>query len=1684
MPIGRRPPDDVDSPTVELSLEDLVVETRAETPAAAAQRRPSVPPPPPVMEGSPVDRLIADLEADLQLATREDAHRASRIAAQIGQLHEEEQRDLVSARRAYTRALGLQPDFAAALAGMRRVSLASGRWAEALELVEKEIAVTPTEDARAALHVLLARYFERRTERPRAVTELERALALAPSSRDALWALAALHERARAHAPLADALVRVAQTVEDPRLGAAVLERAAAIRETKLDDEAGATALYAAALTRDPERPLARAALARSHQRAGRWIDLAALYEGAAREDQAVRAFELGQAARLYHDHGGDPARARACLRGALEAAPADPVLVDLALALGRQGGKPGEIEAALRARLEGTLERDERVLALRELGDLEARTGRADAAAATLRTALALRPTDRPTLAALGRLLQGEGRWAELVEMHLAEVELLSDPERRSLRHLDVAELCESRLDDAGRAVAQYRRVLEIDPSNAQALFALERLLLQHGDHAGLVDLLERGAQVTRDPARRSLRLLSAARLADERLGDPTRALRLLSQEMTAPSLELALCAQRRRLLHATGDWEGLLAALRREAELCTDEAEALALLVESGQICEGPLESPERARAAYVAVLQRAPQHRPARRALGRLCHRLGRWDELVEQLGAELSAAQTPAERAALHLQRGLVLGERAGREAEACVELKRARELDPTLHAATEALARIHERRRGFGELAELYGQTAQSSSGTRRALALLRLAEIRERHLGDELAALSSYQGCLEEPATARWAWRALVRLHLMRGEWRLAVERIERLLKEEAPADAARLRLFLASLREVRLGDLRGALGALEAAIDRLGDDAGARWTKARLERDAGKGAESARTLLDLSESSADALTAAALLRQAAAELDGAGQGAEGLALYRRSRELDRDGREALWALEAAAMAEGDDLRLAEITERLIVVEPAEERRVALLGRLGALRARTSQGEDAEAAWRFAVALDARHLPSLRALATYYTQQARWSDLADVLARECSARLSPDGKAAALLELARVRAERLGALDGARAALEGVLALRADHPEAFERLVAILERAEEWHALAALYERRVAITRSSSARARLRHQLAAVERDRLGDRGRAIQTLRALLADVPTDQAARLDLAELCEAEERWQEAVDAYRAASVTDDSRGRLAALRGLCELLWRRFRDQAAALQVLDKLLEEYGDDPDVLRLARSIHEEMGDPRAVAADLRRLADAAQGDEHLGLLIELADHASSALGDRPRAEAALIDALVQAPDDDRAYQRLEALYIDDPQPEGLARVLEKAARRAADYATTRGGLSGRAAPIRMALAHVLAERLGRPGAALEELRGALEDAPDRAELRTALAGVYLVPPGRFDLAAEHYRQAAKLDPFFLAAYRGLEHALSNGGDAAGAAAAADVLVALGDRAPGPPRRLAAEEGKGLGPIGYQRLVAARALPPAVHELMMLTQDFVAEALPACGGRAPQRGERVAASEPAHAWVREVALRLGVVDLEVQVVPNAAEGVEVQPAEKPRIILRGHFASTPPGTRRFLIGRAVGTYLAGTALFPALGPTRPDTLVTAIIACAVKGFGDDTTDGPIIERLAREIGRALPRKVRKAMIAPAEAAARLLAAERSAWVPLARSTEARLGLLACGDLDSALRVLRAGLPDRARMPYDSAADRRAALTGVEVALDLLRYRISPECIEALAALR
>ena len=1651
----------------------------------------------PMADDSPWQERVAELEARLvdELAQTPEEHNRLRaiLLHELGQLAELIQGDQAVARERYQESMAWDCAFLPAIRSMARHHQEEGNWSELVTLLAAETELCPDGRTRAALMTragsVLAFHL---SDMEGAVERLRGACALDPRAGSAALVLRYLFASQERWEDLLELLRVLAGVASSEAERGWLLQEMAELCEVQLERPEEALELYARAHALNRGSLSATVALLRLRQRSCRWQELADLLEAQAQGpgDAAQRFAMLYRAARLAELYLQDEPHAAQLLERARELRPADPLPLEELAVIYQRLGKPAEQVKVLTRALElARRPQDRAALSHRIGGVLEHELDRPEEAMDAYRQALEAQPGHQATLRVLAALLEGRKQWRPLIELELLRTERQEDAGRKSLGYVRAARLCEERLQDRRQAQDLLERAWRLDATPA-AFLALERLYRLAGRWDALVELHLDQARKTSDQALALNLRRGAALICEEMLEDRGRALELLEEVHTRAGatagegvgrLEQLTLLDLVRLHEEQGQRpERLLELLGMWAEQTPDEGWKVALRRRQAELLEGPLGQPERALVRYTELARQEPGDRHSLERLKAMETRAGRWNALLVLLRQELSQDKEAqaTERAQLLLQVGMLHRHRLGDADQARLAWDEALALDPGCTPARAALEELLREQGRWDRLVDLLQGEVPGSDDDRLAAArLCGAAEICSERFGDPARSRGLYEQALALDPGCMPAVAGLERVLQAEQDLDGLANLYEEGAREyvELP-DRVRASLRLAHLKAGAGVDLEGGVQALEYALELQPDQPDVLMTLCRLHRRAGHPRQLDRVVARIidSEAGADPAVKLAALRERALLLAmGRAPGEEAAEVHRLILLARPHDPLAMAELERISFSRGDQPALIALSRRALEVGGDELWISSICVRGALLLCELGSWEQAAEVLRDGLSTSPGYLPALLLL-RMLAQRLGWvEEEIDLLMREGELANERGQAHRALLRAGDLLVAHFEDLARARGAYEQVFQEDPSSDGAFSRLEAMLRESGEWRPMAALLRRRLLVTEAGE-QAPLLLALCAVQRDHLLDPVAAADSLEQLLEQEPRHREALATAADLARALHRWSDADGylAHLADGCKEEPEVRRQAMLDRARLLDEKLQQVDLALEVLQELLTEGPADREALSICAAIYQRQRQWDRLVEVLEELARTVSGAGRVEHLVTLAEVHAGSREDQEGAAGAMARAAATCLENGEGVQALAAYFARRDDHQGLVSLLD---------ATLGGRAVGESAgsrALRVCLARTLADKLNQADRAEQELARAVQAAPSDLPLRLELAGL-LTRAGKPGDATTHYMTALEQDAFAVEAHRGLAALWTLRGDGVRAAGAAQVVCALtgGEQderraslaaVAELERRLAGTGATPVDPGDLLHLLAHPDEPDLLRELMRVLGDAVPAIYPAQVERAEPGAtqkvpvKRLGRSDPMARQCHAMADLLGVQIKEVLMAPLPGEQLAVALPGAGRLCLDPVRCTDLPGARvRFALGRALTRMYTRSLYLDLLTSQEVDLLLAAVAENFQRGYAGSRPDGPRVVELARAVGRALPRKIRKALEGPAGALAASPPSDAAAWARGARYMADRVGLVLGGDVVEAHATL---------------AEERL---GRETMAHLLRFAVSPHLIEA-----
>ncbi|MDD9967291.1 MAG: tetratricopeptide repeat protein [Myxococcales bacterium] len=1102
------------------------------------------------------------------------------LLLELSRLLDESFQDPSAAERAYERLIELDRDneevVLEACRALERIHIAKGDHVRLAQDLERQLELDPDEANQRALLARLAELYDGPLSQPeQAIAANRRRLELDHQDEDAMARLEDLLARTSQWQELVEALQARAQFVQDEDERRELGVRIGRLFEEQLDDPAKAIEAYTDHLASfGPQRDVLKS-LCALYERTDAFVELlGTLAELEALEEDPLARAELGfKTAEVLRLQAGEPERAIEYYERVLEEFPEhaaslaalDEIIASQDSALRRDAARvvaPRHEAAGRFVKLLAILdvqseveEEEERLLALRRAAEVaDSELGEAGQAFGYLGRAIEAGVSHEDLglmLEDYDRLAGASGRWSDFVGLLRRIAPEVLDPEVLAHVLRRVATVGRDQLADNTLAREYFEKLLAEQPEDGEALDALEALTSEAGDHAAVIEVLRRKAELAFEPNVRH-RLMAQQADIHERIGNGEAAIEVLEElvvEAPAPESFSAL----ERLYTAGARYEDLAACYEQQLGLSTTtKAEAVQLRYQLAKTCHEHLNETHRALDFLRDAVTADANHRGSIELLERLLAEPGEyrpvaaeileagylarmeWPKLTGVLEAQLEEETDESRRKRLLLRLAQIYEDQL-EDYDGTFELyARMFSEDPRDEDNWETLmrlARVNERWERLGEV--LAGPFRDDEVADEQMAKLAKVTgSIFDERVSDMAKAAHFYALSLAFDPTDVSAFRALEAAY-ERGNDREALLSLYARQADVAESDEQRIELMhkRAHLLAEGMGDREGAVTEYRRILDISPTDPEAGDALDNMLQAAGDHAGLAEHLRNRIDYAADVTAATALklrlsdlLRTKLDDLDGS------IDVLDEIVQMDPRQKAALARLEELVQGEHARERLTQILEpiyrqldqwkKLIAVheaqlelgdDPAEG--VRLLSEVASLH--EERGGDASLAMHAfgrALLLEPDNEEVRQQVDRLAGLLNAWDAHVETYEAALKRTEDPGTISTLLLTIARVQDEKRSDAAAAIRAYERMLENDREDPTPLDPLEGLQTMVGDWPGLVRVLERKVELSMDVLERGELLRRIAAIYDDLMSDRQQAVASYKRAIEEDDADQ--------------------------------------------------------------------------------------------------------------------------------------------------------------------------------------------------------------------------------------------------------------------------------------------------------------------------------------------------------------------------------------------------------------------------------------------------------------------------------------------------------------------------------------------------------------------------------------------
>ena len=387
---------------------------------------------------------------------------------------------------------------------------------------------------------------------------------------------------------------------------------------------------------------------------------------------------------------------------------------------------------------------------------------------------------------------LRVTGRWEELIELYLLQLESTEAPNGKAEIFKRIAEVFHDRLSDPEQAIDALVEEVSLDPFDNDIVDALESVVRKHAKWSPLVVAVDDAMKKSQDRERQVklcehlVRWYTHDKHSPELAEQYKERIRKLDPKHPIVQMELA------EEYKAQGSY-----VLARDAlKLALDglrRRDRVSVYVALGDLYEFYLSDVAEAQKAFEAALEIAPETLDALGGLERMYRAQEKYRELEGVLEKQAQIEASSSEDRVQALLRLALLNEKHFlRHDVAAKTLTAILDLDPRRDEALEALERCQIAMRAWPDvIATLDRRANLARDPAQKAEVLYRMAEIEESKLADLAAALQTYERIANHDPRGTLALGELARLSEKMQDWGATAAYRARLAQLSADANQA-----------------------------------------------------------------------------------------------------------------------------------------------------------------------------------------------------------------------------------------------------------------------------------------------------------------------------------------------------------------------------------------------------------------------------------------------------------------------------------------------------------------------------------------------------------------------------------------------------------------------------------------------------------------------------------------------------------------------------------------------------------------------------------------------------------------------------------------------------------------------------------------------------------------------------
>jgi len=808
----------------------------------------------------------------------------------------------------------------------------------------------------------------------------------------------------------------------------------------------------------------------------------------------------------------------------------------------------------------------------------------------------LDLRGDDPVAFDALADLYEDAEQWQELVEVLERQVDAVDSDDGRIRLYYRLGGVLRDRLNQDREAIDTFHRILDLDPTNVDALYAVAALYRQIQAWEELSETLYRLVDLG----------TTVADLSDEQLLDlysqlgelqgavlmrPDDAIEAWQRVLDLDPANFKALGELETLFTQEMRWEECISVLERKVAALEEAQDQIDILMQMASIWEDKVGEPMKAATVYERVLEVDASHELASEHLERIYRENWEWGGLVKVLERRLAYLPSVDDQVATLHEIGKIFEENMDPPdlGSAFEYLMVAFALHYTNETTAQELERLATATNRWNELLTQYNEKAEEETDVQvKCNLLVKIGRWYASKLSRPDYAMASLQQALQLDPNNKDALSGLADYFRTQMQWPELVQTLGRLADlEDDPVKLAEVYLALADLYEDKLASMIDPNQAMQLSIQSyqkaLEADQNNEGALAALER-LYRTYQQWDPLIDILKRKVDLTTETDRVieqKMAIGELyeDRLDDAYKAISAYKDILEVDPQNLDALKALERLYEKTGQMEEYLDVLEQELDYVGTDDERVGKYRQMAAVWEEHFDKVDRAAECHEKILLinetDDRAYASLERL---YRQEGRWEDLVDTYDKHINAISSPADR----IELSRMMGDilerQLHDVDRAIDAYRAILDYDDSHVDALMALSRLLEQVSDWDNALEMLQRLARLIDDPDQQVELYHRMGHILEEAMSDvEGAEMNYMRALELN-PAYVPSMTALTDIYKGRSEWLKAAKMMVTAEEhTNNLLDRTSLLHEAGMIYLERIEDRETAMELLAKVLE---------------------------------------------------------------------------------------------------------------------------------------------------------------------------------------------------------------------------------------------------------------------------------------------------------------------------------------------------------------------------------------------------------------------------------------------------------------------------------------------------------------------------